>query len=100
MVTELEIFKYYGYNDNSMKHNLRQHEIMGLVLIFLSATAFGIGLYITIWAAIRPLYYGSLDYLLSGKEFFLFPLFFGAAGLLWVLGKIELKEAQPGKKRR
>tara|TARA_Y100000310_G_C20682363_1_gene816723 strand:- start:792 stop:1040 length:249 start_codon:yes stop_codon:yes gene_type:complete len=81
-----------------MKHNLRRHEIIGLLMILAAATSFGIGLYITIWAALRPLYYGSLDVLISGKEFILFPIFYGSAGLLWILGKIELKDATPGKR--
>lgn len=82
-----------------MKHNIRIHEVIGLILIFLAGTSFGVGLYITIWSAIRPLFYGSMDYLLSGKEFLLFPLFFGSSAVLWVLGKIELKEVLPGKRR-
>ena len=82
-----------------MKHNLRKHEIIGLILIFLAGTFFGVGLYIIFWAANRPIFYGSLDYLLSGKEFLLFPIFFGSAAILWVLGQIELKEIMPGKKR-
>lgn len=60
----------------------------------------GIGLYVVLWGANRPLFYGSLDQLIRGREFLLFPLFFGLGALLWVLGKIELREAMPGKKRR
>ena len=82
-----------------MKHNLRKHEIIGLILIFLAGTSFGIGLYIALWSAFRPIFYGSLDYLLSGKEFLLFPIFFGSAAVLWVLGKIELKGVLPGKRK-
>ena len=82
-----------------MKHNLRKHEFIGLILIFLAGTFFGLGLYITIWGANRPIFYGSLDFLIIGKEFLLFPIFFGSAALLWVLGKIELKDVLPGKRR-
>jgi len=82
-----------------MKHNLRRHEIIGIILLFLAGTSFGIGLYITVWGASRPIFYGSLDYLLSGKEFLLFPVFFGSAAVLWVLGQIELKEVLPGKRK-
>jgi hypothetical protein len=78
--------------------NLRRHEYMGLMLIFLSGTLIGLGLYITIWGAVRPLYYDNLDYLIQGKELLLFPLFYGLGFVLWSLGKIELKEAMPGKK--
>lgn len=83
-----------------MVSNLKRHEIIGIILIFLAGTSFGIGLYITIWGANRPLFYGSLDFLLKGNEFLLFPLFYGVAALLWVLGKIELKEALPGRGKR
>jgi len=82
-----------------MKSNLRKHEIIGLVMMFLSGTCLGIGLYLTFWGANRPIFYGSLDYLIKGKEFLLFPLFYGLAALLWALGNIEIKEALPGKKR-
>jgi len=82
-----------------MKHNLRKHEIIGLILLFLAGTTFGIGLYIIMWGANRPIFYNSLDYLLRGKEFLLFPIFFGASAVLWSLGKIELKDILPGKRR-
>jgi len=83
-----------------MGHNLQTYEIIGLILIFLGGTTLGIGLYVVLWGANRPLFYGSLDQLIRGREFLLFPLFFGLGALLWVLGKIELREAMPGKKRR
>ncbi|MCX6707614.1 MAG: hypothetical protein NT001_05755 [Candidatus Woesearchaeota archaeon] len=83
-----------------MKHNLRRHELMGLLFIFLAATCIGIGLYFTLMGAIgRPLLRQSTDYFLKGKEFILFPLFYGVGALLWELGKIEIKEATPGKIR-
>tara|TARA_Y100000310_G_scaffold345764_1_gene469571 strand:- start:4550 stop:4867 length:318 start_codon:yes stop_codon:yes gene_type:complete len=94
-----EIFKYNTSKRSNMKHNLKRHEVIGLLMIFAAATSFGIGLYITFWAAIRPIFYNSVEYLLSSKEFILFPVFYGSAGLLWVLGKIELKGTIPGKKR-
>jgi len=79
--------------------NLRKHEVVGLILVFLSGCLLGIGLYITFWGANRPLFHGSLDFLIHGKEFLLFPLFYGFGFVLWSLGQIELKEALPGKKR-
>lgn len=83
-----------------MQHNLRKHEVIGLVLVFLAATCIGIGLYLTLLGAIgRPLLHQSSDYFIKGKEFVLFPIFYGVGALLWVLGKIELKEAMPGKNR-
>ncbi len=83
-----------------MKHNLRRHEVMGLVLVFLSATLIGIGIYLTILGAIgRPLLMQSSDYFLKGKEFVLFPIFYGLGAVLWEMGKIELKEVKPGKVR-
>jgi hypothetical protein len=83
-----------------MKHNLRRHEFIGLVLVFLGATCLGIGLYLTLLGAIgRPLMYQSSDYFIKGKEFILFPIFYGIGAVLFALGKIELKEALPGKNR-
>jgi len=82
-----------------MQANLRKHEIIGLVMIFLGATCLGIGLYLTLWGATRPIFYQSTDYLIRGKELMIFPLFYGVGALLLAIGKIELKEAMPGKNR-
>lgn len=83
-----------------MKHNLRTHEVIGLVLVFLGATSLGIGLYLTLLGAIgRPLLHQSSDYFIKFKEFILFPIFYGVGALLLSLGGIELKEAMPGKNR-
>ncbi len=79
-----------------MTTNLKRHEIIGLLLVFLGATCFGIGVYMTIYVALRPFETGQF---ISGKEFLLFPLFYGMGALLWSLGKIELKEAMPGRVR-
>ena len=81
------------------RHNLRKHEILGLVFLFIAGSLLGVGLYLTFWGANRPIFYGSLDYLLKGKELLLFPLLYGTAAVLWALGRIELKEATPGKRR-
>ncbi|MBI4150374.1 hypothetical protein HY488_03145 [Candidatus Woesearchaeota archaeon] len=81
------------------RHNLRKHEILGLLFLFFAASLFGLGLYLIMWGANRPIFYGSLDYLLNGKELLLFPLLFGTAAVLWALGSIELREATPGKRR-
>ncbi len=82
------------------KHNLRKHEILGLIFLFIAGSLFGLGLYLTFWGANRPVFYGSIDYLLKGKELLLFPLLYGTAMVLLALGMIELKEATPGKQRR
>lgn len=83
-----------------MKHNVKKHEFIGLALIFLAATSIGIGLYFTLMGAIgRPLLHQSSDYFLGKKEMLLFPIFYGVGALLWAIGKIELKEALPGKNR-
>ena len=78
-----------------VKQNLRKHEVLGLVYQFLGATCIGIGIYWSMWAAVRTLHYRSLT-LVSGSEWLLFPLLFGMGGILWSLGSIELKEAEPG----
>ena len=83
-----------------MNHNLRKHEVIGLILVFLAATCLGIGLYFTLMGAIgRPLLHQSSDYFIKGADFLLFPIFYGIGAVLWVLGKIELKESMPGKYR-
>jgi len=83
-----------------MQHNLRKYELIGIFMIFLAGTSLGIGLYIVAWGANRPLFYGSLGHLIKGNEYLIFPLFFGTAAVLWVMGQIELKEALPGKKKK
>ncbi len=82
-----------------MKYNIAKHELIGLILIFLGATSLGIGLYISFWGAVRPLFYGSTEYLIRNKELLLFPLFYGGGALLLTLGVIELKEMRPGRKK-
>jgi hypothetical protein len=82
-----------------LKSNLKRHELIGLIMIFLSGTLLGLGLYITFWGANRPLLFGNMDYLLKGKEFLLFPIFYGFSFVLFALGQIELKEAMPGRRR-
>ncbi|RMF07084.1 hypothetical protein D6764_00650 [Candidatus Woesearchaeota archaeon] len=80
-----------------VKSNLKKHELVGLLLVFLAGTCLGIGLFIVLWGANRPLYYGSLDYLIRGRELIVFPLFFGTAALLWALGQVELRWMKPGR---
>lgn len=82
-----------------MKQNLRGHEILGLFYQFLGATCVGIGIYLATWFAVRSIYYSSLI-LTQGWEWVTFPIFFGIGGVLWTLGAIEVKEAQPGYGRR
>ncbi len=82
-----------------MVSNLKRHEFIGLLMMFAAGTLLGLGLYLTLWGANRPLYYGSLDQLMRGKEFLLFPLFYGFSFVLFALGQVELKEALPGKRK-
>jgi len=89
---------YKLWDNLKMKSSIEKHELIGLSMIFLSGTCLGLGLYITFWGANRPLLFGSMSYLLKGKEFLLFPIFFGTGFLLWALGQIELKEMKPGRK--
>ncbi|MBN2567569.1 hypothetical protein JXB02_05810 [Candidatus Woesearchaeota archaeon] len=84
----------------SITHNLKRHELVGILLVFLAGICLGFGLYVVQWFANRPLYYGSLDYLPAGRDFLLIVLFFGVGAVLWVLGKIELRETLPGKRQR
>jgi hypothetical protein len=78
--------------------NLKQHEFIGLFLIFVGATWLGFALYGTLLAANRLLLTNVP--LLVGKELLIFPLFYGLGALLLVLGSIELREATPGKRNR
>jgi hypothetical protein len=80
-----------------VKHNLRKHEAYGLILTFAGATWIGLGVYGTLLAANRLL---ANVPLISGTELLLFPLFYGLGALMLAFGKIELKEALPGKGRR
>lgn len=85
---------------NIMKSNLRKHELIGLILVFISWTSLGYGVYIIMWAINRAIFYGGSEYLLHGKELLAIPLFFGSAAIFSALGHIELKEAVPGRYRR
>jgi hypothetical protein len=77
--------------------NLKQHEFIGLFLIFVGATWLGFALYGTLLAANRLLL-ANIP-LLAGKELLIFPIFYGLGALLIALGKIELREVKPGKRR-
>ena len=73
-----------------MQHNLRNHEIAGLSLVFIGATSIGIGLYYIVMNALRSRG-------VFGKEIIIFPILFGLGVLIFELGKIELKDVEPGK---
>ncbi len=62
-------------------------------LVFIGATSIGVGLYLIIWFALRPLYYRSTAYAVTGAELLVFPLFFGLGGFFWVYGTIKLRNA-------
>ena len=82
-----------------MASNLRRHEVLGLVYQFLGASCVGIGIYYAVWAGTRSIFYRTLSPV-AGAEWLLFPLLFGIGAILWTLGSIEVKEAQPGYGRR
>lgn len=75
--------------------NLRQHEVLGLFYHFLGATCIGLGVYYAVWSATRSIVSRSLA-TPQGVEWVVFPVLFGFGGVLWTLGSIEVKEAQPG----
>ncbi len=79
---------------------MKKHEFIGLIMIFFSGALMGLGLYMTFWAAIRPLYYSSLNYLIKWHEILFLMLIYGMSFLLKALGRIEIKEALPGSKQR
>ena len=78
------------------KANLKRHEYLGLLLIFIGTTWLGFALYGTLLAANRLVVQLPL---IGGNELFIFPLFYGMGALMFVLGQIELREAMPGKNR-
>jgi len=80
-----------------VKFNLKQHEHIGLLLVFIGASWLGFAVYGTMLAANRLLIPNMP--LIAGRELFIFPLFYGFGALLLMLGHIELREAMPGKKR-
>ncbi len=81
----------------SFNKNMRKHEIMGSLLIFIGATWLGLGLYATMLAANRLL--ANIP-LLSTNQLLIFPLFYGLGSILIMFGIIELREMLPGKNRR
>ena len=81
-----------------VKYNLKKYEHIGLLLVFFGATWFGLGLYGTLLAANRLLV--AQMPLLAGKELLIFPIFYGLGAIMLALGRIELKEALPGKGRK
>jgi hypothetical protein len=78
---------------------MRKHEYIGLGMIFLSGILLGLALYMTFWAAIKPLYYSSLNYLIKWHELLFLMFIYGISFVLGALGKIEIKEALPGSKK-
>jgi hypothetical protein len=80
-----------------MNHNMKKHEHVGLLLVFLGTTWLGFALYGTLLAANRMLVQNMP--LIAGKELLIFPMFYGIGSVLIMLGLIELRELQPGKNR-
>jgi nitric oxide reductase large subunit len=80
-----------------MVMNLKRHEHVGLLLVFIAASWLGLGLYSTLLAANRLLL--AQVPLIAGKELLIFPIFYGLGAILLILGGIELREALPGKNR-
>jgi hypothetical protein len=80
-----------------MKHNIKKHEHMGLLLVFFGATWLGFALYGTLLAANRMLVQNMP--LIAGKELLIFPMFYGLGAILLVMGNIEIREMLPGKNR-
>ena len=79
-----------------VKTNVRKHELIGLILLFAGASWLGLGFYTTLLAANRLI--ADIP-LIAGNELLIFPIFYGVAAVLLALGRIELREALPGKNR-
>ena len=80
----------------SFKKNLKIHELIGMILIFVGASWLGLGIYSTMLASNRLL----VDIpLLSTNQLLIFPVFYGLGALLIAFGTIELKHTLPGRNR-
>ena len=80
----------------NFRNNMRKHEIIGAILIFIGSTWFGLGLYVTLLSANRLL----VDVpLLSTNQLLIFPMFYGLSALLIMFGVVEIREMLPGKNR-
>ncbi|MGB9675151.1 MAG: hypothetical protein ACP5IJ_02745 [Candidatus Nanoarchaeia archaeon] len=77
-----------------VKTNIRHHEFIGLLLVFIGATWVGYGIYATLLGALRILIANAS--LPAGKELLWIPIFYGLGAALFVLGQIELRELAPG----
>ncbi len=82
-----------------MANTMRKHELLGLLYQFLGATSIGIGLYNAMWYAVRPIKMSNLNFMPTGWDWAIFPLFFGLGAVLWTLGTIELKDVEPTTRR-
>ena len=77
-----------------VSHNIRTHEFLGLLMIFIGTAWAGYGLYLI-------MLYSNLI-LIPGQELIKAlhgPLFVGVGAVITVLGSIELREILPGKNR-
>ncbi len=75
-------------------HNVKMHEFIGLLMIFIGTTWAGYGLYLI-------MLYSNLI-LIPGQELIKAlhgPVFVGLGVVIAVLGSIELREILPGKNR-
>ena len=77
-----------------VSHNIKTHEFLGLLMIFIGTAWAGYGLYLI-------MLYSNLI-LIPGQELIKAlhaPLFVGVGAVITVLGSIELREILPGKNR-
>jgi len=79
------------------RHNLKTHEHIGLLLVFIGVSWIGFGMYDSMLAANLLLVPGAA--LRSGLGLLKIPLFFGIGAVITYLGIIELREVLPGKNR-
>ena len=80
-----------------VKHNMRIHELIGLLQIFVGAIWLGFGLVSVMIIANKILIPGAQIYQLM--DIIAIILFFGPGAVLIMLGIIEVREVLPGKNR-
>ena len=80
-----------------VKHNMRIHELIGLLQIFVGAIWLGFGLVSAMIIANKILIPGAQIYGLMDVVSII--LFFGPGAVLIMLGIIEVREVLPGKNR-
>ncbi len=88
-------YKPSKHRNGMVRHNMKFHEHLGLLFIFIGVSWIGLGFYISTLNAIAFSGGGAI----SGNALLYIPLFYGLGSVITYLGIIELREVLPGKNR-